>query len=185
MSRHDRPKTAVFVGCGAAKQDATVPARELYTSNYFGLKREYAETVGDSWAILSALHGVVEPNESISPYNVTIDDYPIDGDERSQVEHTTVDEWAAAVLGDVERRIRKPGQDGRQPDRLVILAGRKYVEPLRDGFGSLAVEHGFETVYPFDHTSGIGEQMGWLSEQIEAVESACTAPADTTEKGGE
>ena len=183
MSARERPETLVLVGCGAAKQATTVPARELYTSNYFGLKREYAETVGDSWAILSALYGVVEPDESTAPYDVTIDDYPLDNEQR--VDHATVEEWAGEVLVDVKQRLRERDGDRSALDQVVILAGRSYVEPIRDELDRRAAECGVETVYPFDDTSGIGEQMGWLRERIEAVESASTTPADSAEVGGE
>lgn len=183
MSARERPETLVLVGCGAAKQATTVPARELYTSNYFGLKREYAETVGDSWAIMSALYGAIEPDEPTAPYDVTIGDYPLDDEQR--VEHATVDEWAGAVLADVEQRLRERDGGKSAPDRVVILAGRSYVDPIRDELDRTAAECGVETVYPFDDTSGIGEQMGWLREQIEAVESASTTPADTAGSGGE
>lgn len=183
MSARERPETLVFVGCGAAKKTSTVPARELYTSNYFGLKREYAETVGDSWAVLSALYGMVEPDEPTIPYDVTIGDYPLDNEQR--VEHATIGEWAGAVLADVEQRLHGRDGDRGAPGRVVILAGRSYVEPLRDELDRLAAECGAEMVYPFDDTSGIGEQMGWLSERIEAVESTSTTPTDTAEKGDE
>jgi len=59
--------TFVLVGCGAAKADEPREARNLYTSNYFALKRRLAEALtawaGDhqtsAWAILSAEHGVI------------------------------------------------------------------------------------------------------------------------------
>ena len=183
MSARERPETLVLVGCGAAKQATAVPARELYTSSYFGLKREYAETVGDSWAILSALYGAIEPDKPTAPYDVTIGDYPLDDEQR--VGHTTVDEWAGTVLTDVEQQLRERDGDRSAPDRVVILAGRSYVEPIRDELDRLAAECDVETVYPFDDTSGIGEQMGWLRERIEAAESASTTPADSAEVGSE
>ena len=47
-----------------------------------------------------------------------------------------------------------------------LLLGARRTERL----DALAAEHGFEVVYPFDDTSGIGEQIGWLTERIEAAE---------------
>ncbi|WP_158589369.1 DUF6884 domain-containing protein [Halococcus sp. IIIV-5B] len=49
--------TRVYVGYGAKKQDSEAYAYNLYTSSYFQKKREYAELVGDSWSVLSALYG--------------------------------------------------------------------------------------------------------------------------------
>jgi len=34
------PAHAVLVGCGEAKRDGVHEAQDLYTSNYFGLKRD-------------------------------------------------------------------------------------------------------------------------------------------------
>jgi hypothetical protein len=172
----DRTETTVFVGCGAEKQDSPAPARELYTSSYFQKKRGYAETVGDSWAVLSALYGSVAPKSRTRPYDVTIDDYPLDVDERSRAKYATVEEWAASILEGVENQVHNLDRwDERDPlGRIVVLAGRKYVEPLREGLDTLADEHGFEVAYPFDDTSGIGDQIGWLTEEIEAAEDRDT-----------
>jgi hypothetical protein len=176
MSQTERTETTVFVGCGAEKQNSPAPARDLYTSSYFQKKCEYAETVGDSWAILSALYGSVAPKSRTRPYDVTIDDYPLDVEERSRAKYTTVEEWATSILEGVENRIHNLDRwDERDPlGRIVVLAGRKYVEPLREGLDALTDEHGFEVVYPFDDTSGIGDQIGWLTERIEAAEEQDT-----------
>ena len=174
--RENDTATVVYVGCGATKQASPAPARDLYTSAYFDKKREYAEAVGDSWAILSALYGSVDPTSRARPYDVTIDDYPLDVDERPRAEYATVDEWAAAFIEGVENSIHNRERwEGWQPlGRVEVLAGRKYVDPIREGLDALADEHGFEVVYPFDDTEGIGEQIGWLTERIEAAEEQDT-----------
>jgi hypothetical protein len=174
--RENDTATVVYVGCGAKKQASPAPARDLYTSAYFGKKREYAEAVGDSWAILSALYGSVDPTSRARPYDVTIDDYPLDVDERPRAEYATVDEWAAAFIEGVENSIhnRERWEGWQQLVRVEVLAGQKYVDPIREGLDALADEHGFEVVYPFDDTEGIGEQIGWLTERIEAVEDQDT-----------
>ena len=96
-----------LVGCGAAKRDEACPARDMYTSAFFSLKRQYAEQF-DDWYILSAKHGLLDPDEVIDPYDQSIED----------VDTAT---WADQVekhldnLGDVQ---------------LVFLCGRNYWEPL-------------------------------------------------------
>jgi len=167
-------ETRVLVGCGAEKQSSRAPARDLYTSHYFAKKREYAKTCGDNWSVLSALHGSLATRSLVEPYDVTMDDYPLDLDEYPDAKFRTTDEWAASVIEGLENCVHNLEQwDDRQPlGRVEVLAGQAYVTPLRDALDALADEHGFEAVYPFDDTSGIGEQIGWLTERIEAHDEA-------------
>ncbi|WP_328763353.1 DUF6884 domain-containing protein [Haloarcula salinisoli] len=61
----------VLIGCGAAIASETVEARELYTSSYFAVKRQYVEAAvrwagtadrwPNTWGILSAEHAVLMP----------------------------------------------------------------------------------------------------------------------------
>ena len=100
----------------------------------------------------------------------------------SRAEYATVDEWAESILEGVENCVHNLDRwDDRDPlGRIVVLAGRTYVEPLREGLDALAEEHGFEMVCPFDDTSGIGDQIGWLTERIETAEEQDTrVPAGT------
>ena len=47
-------------------------------------------------------------------------------------------------------------------DRLEVLAGRRYVDPIRELLDGLDCE----VVYPFDadDLNGIGDQMSWLKQ---------------------
>lgn len=149
--------TIVLVGCGAAKVDVddAVPARELYTSNYFDLKRRYAETFGDQWAILSAEHAILLPSSEVAPYETTMDD-------------VSSTKWADEVIGGLTAVVHTAqafgGIDSPSTISIEVLAGRDYVRPLRSRLANLEVG---EVRYPFDETSGIGDQMGWLSSQLE------------------
>ena len=165
--------TRVYVGCGAKKQDSEAYAYNLYTSSYFQKKREYAELVGDSWSVLSALYGSLWPKSIIPPYDVTIDDYPLDVEAVENARYATLDEWAEDVLAGLEQAATNHAErENWDPlDREIMLAGQAYLAPLRDGLDALAEEYGFEVVYPFGDTSGIGEQIGWLTEQIEVEKS--------------
>ena len=62
------------VGCGAKKAETPTCASRMYTSGFFSLKREYAEAVCDDWYILSAEHGILEPDDVIEPYDTKITD---------------------------------------------------------------------------------------------------------------
>jgi hypothetical protein len=65
-----------LVGCVKSKQAGAAPARELYTSPLFRGRRAWVERSCDSWFILSAKHGLVEPDRVLSPYDETLTDLP-------------------------------------------------------------------------------------------------------------
>jgi hypothetical protein len=155
----------VIVGCGAAKRDGsqgqTYAAKELYTSTYFQKKREYAETVGDQWMILSAEHGLIPPTVELRPYETSIDD--LDEDELEQLAHEVgmdLIEWVAWELG-----------NGCDVDEIVVLAGKKYIKPLRQ---RETFHAGIDptVVFPLQQNDlgGIGEQMAWLDARCEGHE---------------
>ena len=133
--------TVVLVGCGKAKKDTKAKARDLYTSSYFQSKREFAETA-DEWYILSAEYRIVDPERELEPYDVTMTDYT--SDEREY--------WAETVNTQAKWRFDNDAT-------VIVLAGRSYTDPLRD-------QPQFEdAIYPFDNTSGMGKQMGWLADE--------------------
>ncbi|WP_311171781.1 DUF6884 domain-containing protein [Halobellus ordinarius] len=191
--------TFVLVGCGAAKADEPRPAGELYTSNYFALKRRYAEAAtawaGDkqssAWAILSAEHGVIAPTIETEPYDTTVDD--LDGDD--------LDAWADRVRSGLTGWLNWPFASDNDPrespcGRLVVLAGERYVEPLeaRDAFrgnvggGAGNSRPGLPCVpeFPFrEHDfDGIGEQMAWLKERAAAIDAPTEADTLASVGGG-
>jgi len=60
----------VLVQCTNSKRDESVPARDLYDeSAYFRDYRAYALAKGDEWYILSAKHGLLDPDTVIGPYD--------------------------------------------------------------------------------------------------------------------
>lgn len=157
----DAGKRYVIVGCGAAKRDLahgrTVPAKDLYTSSYFGKKREYAEELGDQWAILSAEHGLVPPQKELTPYETSIDD--LDDDALDRLAHSVgmaLIEWVAWEQS-----------NGVEVEEIVVLAGRKYIDPLRDR-DAFSAGIDATVVYPLQQhdLGGIGEQMSWLSDRV-------------------
>ena len=162
--------TFVVVGCGSAKQDRELipgqlqvrhyPAEDLYTSTYFEKKRLYAETVGDEWMICSAKHGLVAPDEPLAPYDVSIED----------LDEPELGEWADRVGITLIEWLEWARSDGTDVGGLVVLLGQQYLDPLRarDVFGGIDVPVSF----PFEEEDlrGIGEQMAWLTDCIEAAE---------------
>ncbi|MGB8403479.1 MAG: DUF6884 domain-containing protein [Mycobacterium sp.] len=64
----------VVIACGAAKVDHATRAAELYTSGHFTLMlkaaRRLAEAQGGRVVVLSALHGLVELDRVLDPYDL-------------------------------------------------------------------------------------------------------------------
>ena len=146
-------RTIALVGCGSQKRDLedeqAVPIDWLYTSTYFQLKREYAQACCDDYRILSAKFGLVPPEALVAEsYDLTIGDLDDDA----------LVEWVARV----DDRLTTIDADAT----LVVLAGQAYIDPLRDVLDDAPPD----VFYPFADTNGIGEQMGWLNQEIEAAE---------------
>jgi hypothetical protein len=112
VGRGDRVIT--LISCCGPKSSTPTRAADLYRSTLFRKSRQYAEHQGGPWFILSALHGLVDPDDVIAPYDVTLAD--LTRAERVQ--------WGRRVA----EKLREHGHDG---GRVRVLAGRLYVEPLR------------------------------------------------------
>ena len=62
-----------LVGCTKSKRAVASPARDLYDpSTLFRGRRAYVERTCDRWFILSALYGLVDPDDVIEPYDVAL-----------------------------------------------------------------------------------------------------------------
>lgn len=111
MSNPDSlPRSTVFlVSCVGKKVSVPVRARDLYVSEWFARAREYIETSGSPWFILSAKYGLVSPDDVLEPYEQSLNQMKVD--ERHA--------WAARVQAQMEERLPKA-------NRIVILAGRRY-----------------------------------------------------------
>ncbi len=128
-----------LVACVAQKLDRPALARDLYTSPWFRKARTYVEARGAEWRILSALWGLVDPDELLEPYERTMRDHCAAG-RRS---------WAARVcaqLADV----------APAPRPIVMLAGESYRRPLRDKLAQ-------PVAVPM-RGLGIGEQLAYLTK---------------------
>ena len=139
--------TTVYVGCGTSKRPGLRPAADKYDSTYFALKRAYAET-HDDWYILSAKYGLIKPETLIDDYDVSVGDGIFPG------------QWHDRVRASINCH-----PDRVATDCIEVLAGKRYVEPIRDLLDGLLCD----VVYPFEkgEFNGIGEQMAWLKEAVE------------------
>ena len=132
----------VLVSCVKKKSSLPRPARDLYVSPFFKKMRHFAEQVGDSWFVLSAEYGLLEPDAVVTPYERTLK--RMSADEKAA--------WVARVTAQIERAIPADAT-------VVMLAGvayRSLVEDVLRGRGNV-VEVPLRGM-------GIGEQLHWLGE---------------------
>jgi hypothetical protein len=69
-----RPLHIGLVACSRRKARDAAPARELYASCLFRAALAYAERHygPGQWLILSARHGLVEPDSVLNPYDLSL-----------------------------------------------------------------------------------------------------------------
>ena len=154
------PRIAL-VGCGASKKetDEPIPAKDLYNSSYFSLKREYSEATCDSWKILSAKHGPLDPDEEVEPYDASLDP-----SSDSYIGDYAAGKWAVRT----SRSISTMLSFWNPYSSVVLLAGQDYLKHINDDvFRQVrAVER------PFEDTDGIMEQMQLLRTEIDTYHPA-------------
>jgi hypothetical protein len=136
-------KTVYLVSCVSKKRAIPMPARELYTSDWFVKARAYVERTGCPWFILSAEYGLVHPDRTLRPYDRTLNTMSVR--ERKA--------WAARVEVELEDQMPPTGH-------IVVLAGLRYREYLMDCLHRLA-----KTVeVPMEGLS-IGRQLQYFKRQ--------------------
>jgi hypothetical protein len=69
-------------------------AKDLYRSSLWVGRRAYAEASGYAWLILSAMHGLVDPDSRLDPYELALTDLSA-GDRRA---------WGERVVRALDRR---------------------------------------------------------------------------------
>ncbi|MCU4753459.1 hypothetical protein OB919_15955 [Halobacteria archaeon AArc-curdl1] len=148
----------VLVGCGKDKKDRRHQAKDLYKSGYFEKKQDFAEELGDSWKIISAEHGLLEPEKEIEYYDTTIED-------------VDTKEW----LSQISEQLDQVYGGISEFDRVWVLVGKRYLDN-KDSTGrtlrNLLDSKDWTTVYPFNQTSGIGKQNRYLKQAVEQDEIA-------------
>jgi len=126
-------KPLYLVACSAAKLDHAAPAAQLYTGQAFRLAMAAAARVNADVLILSAQHHVIEPDQTLAPYNRAL--YKMSKRERNG--------WTLWVAYQLLPHY------GRT---IVALAGKHYAQALA-GFPNVS--------YPL-RGQGIGHQLQTL-----------------------
>lgn len=94
-----RPPDLVLVGCVKTKRAVRSAAKNLCRSPLWHCWRAYAESLGVPWYILSALHGLLDPDQRIDAYELALTDL------RARAGRA----WSAWILADLQRRSRRCG----------------------------------------------------------------------------
>ena len=136
--------TIYLVSCVGQKRLVPAPARDLYTSPLFCKASAYVDRTGRPWFVLSAKYGLVHPDETIAPYDLTLNTMPV-ADRRR---------WAGSVLTQLAPHLTNVGT-------VTFLAGQRYREFLEAPLRS----RGLEVSVPMEGLR-IGEQLGWLSREL-------------------
>lgn len=136
-----------LVSCVKTKQDEPTTPKDLYTSPYFEKMRSYAEQYHDEWWILSAKHGLIDPDsDPIEPYDETLSDARV----------ATKREWAERVAEQLDEQ----GILSKEV-KLVFHAGKDYygeLLPLIED-ARVAIEIPTEGL-------AIGEKQAWYKERL-------------------
>ncbi len=138
----DVHSTLFLVSCVSQKRSVPARAKDLYLSEWFVKARGYVEAAGGRWLILSAEHGLVDPETVLVPYERTLN--TMSAAERRQ--------WAERVLDQL-----RPHLLGVR--RIVMLAGERYREFLLP-----ALEATCEVEIPLRGLR-IGEQLAWFAQR--------------------
>jgi hypothetical protein len=136
-----------FISCVSKKRKVQSAACDLYDSPLFQKARAYVEASRCPWFILSAEYGLVSPEQSIEPYERTLNRMGIAA--RRQ--------WAECVLVQLTKMI--PNMT-----TAVFLAGKCYREFLERPL----MDRGVEVLTPMKGLR-IGEQLRWLGQHMPRV----------------
>jgi hypothetical protein len=136
-----------LVSCVKTKRDEPATPKSLYISSYFEKMRAYAEEHHDDWWILSAKHGLLNPDgEPIEPYDETL----------SGARVAEKREWAKRVAQELD-------EEGLLSEEvtLVIHAGKDYYEELLP-----LIEDEDVTVEIPTEGLAFGETQAWYKKRI-------------------
>ena len=142
----------VLIGCVKEKTRRPAAAKDLYTSPLYVKERTYAEATGATWFILSAEHGLLEPDEVVAPYDVRL----------SQTPWTYRDAWGLRVFG---RLLDICGPI--QGKTIEIHAGSAYTDPIRE----LLLAEGATVIEPLAGMR-LGHRLSWYNSLMSGDETS-------------
>lgn len=133
-------KQIVLIACSSRKLNFRAKTKDMYTSSLFCKSLRYAESLQpDCIFILSAKYGLLQLEEEIDSYNITLNKMP---DKARQ-------EWARAVIDKLKRFASIDN------DEFIFLAGVKYRKYLLPYISNYKI--------PLEGL-GIGKQLKYLTD---------------------
>lgn len=128
----------VFISCVKKKQSHESKAKDMYISDFFKSQLKYAYSLNPSRIfILSAKYGVVELEDTIQPYEKTLNNMTVSERE----------EWGKMVTAQLESKKINFNE------KTIFLCGEKYRKNIIDLFSDVEI--------PLCGM-GIGKQLQWL-----------------------
>lgn len=150
-----------LVSCVKSKRAAPHPARDLYTSPLFKGLRRYAETHADRWYVLSAKHGLLDPDRVTAPYEQTL----------NTMGEAARRRWADEVNAELAEILPARAE-------VIVLAGvryREHVVPFLKG-------RGHTVSIPLEGLS-FGRQLAYLSKVFSTGRGSTRPPAASDHPG--
>jgi hypothetical protein len=138
--------TIVLLSCTKSKTPYEAPAQELYSASpMFQKTLEYGKTLKpDKMYILSAKHHLVNLNQKLKPYDLTLKDFNKEEKEK----------WGEEVYREMKQRGIDPNKN-----KFIFLAGNEYIKPLL----KYIPESNIET--PMGGKR-FGERLKWLNSKL-------------------
>ena len=102
-----------LISCALLKQKNACMAQDMYLSALFKGSQRFVNKHYDNYYILSAKYGLVDKNQKIKPYNLTL----------NTLTQSQKNQWAVLVAQQIKKIIPKE-------DELFILAGANYYKDL-------------------------------------------------------
>jgi len=135
-------RKVVLISCVSQKLDRKSKAKDLYISSLFKKNMAYAKTLKpDAIYILSAKYGLLNLDDEIEPYDVTLNTMKVA--ERKS--------WAENVLSQLEK------VESTEDTKFIFLAGNNYRKYL--------MPHLPHTEIPMKGLP-IGKQLQFLTEKL-------------------
>jgi hypothetical protein len=133
-----------LISCSKSKGGHRDLARNMYVSPLYRKSVMVTEVWGLSFSILSAKHGLLDPNETIEPYDLTL--------KGASKQFKT--EWARKVDGQIRKSVYRE-------KRFIVLAGDDYYTPLTEA----GIENPLSFFAPMQGLS-LGNRLGFLNQCI-------------------
>lgn len=137
-----------FLSCTKSKKSTRCKAVEMYSeSDLFSKAYEYAKSLNpDHIYILSAKHHVLELDDVIEPYNLTLNDFSVEERE----------EWSNKVIDMLKQKNVNFNQ------KAYFFAGESYTEFIKDHFKNR------KEVF---NGKGFGEILSFLDKKNESLKN--------------